>query len=224
MRFSVAAAVLLAGCGLFAVGPAALAGASGQAAVVTTAQQPSAAVTIETAIEKEGLAAARAKMEHIDAHPDTYAISERDINNLGYRYLGRRAFPEASAVFEFNVRRFPASGNVYDSLAEASVMAGDEARFEATLKAWLAKLPGDPAVVTRVGRREREACDGERRPLSVRMRAWRVIRICVPAELPPSRPCSTGRPSGARQQRTGAPGRARLPIGPVAVDLRSAEG
>ena len=152
MRFCVAAAVLLAGGDLFSVQPVALAGtmgASAQAAVVNTAQQPSAAVAIGTAIEKEGLAAARAKMEDIDAHAGGYAISERDINNLGYRYLGRRAFPEALAVFEFNRRHFPASNNVYDSLAEASVAAGDEARFEATLTAWLAQSPGDAAVATR---------------------------------------------------------------------------
>lgn len=151
MKFCVAAAFLLAGGGLLADG--AVTGtprASGQVPVVTTAQ-PSAAATIETALEKEGLAAARAKMEDIDAHAERYAITERDINNLGYRYLGRRAFPEALAVFEFNVRRFPASNNVYDSLAEASIMAGDEARMEATLKAWRAKSPSDAAVETRAG-------------------------------------------------------------------------
>ena len=153
MTFRVAAAVLLAGGGLFVAAsapPARAAGAAGQAPPVASPQQPSAAAAIEAAIEKEGLAAARAKMDDIHAHADGYAISERDVNALGYRYLVRRAFPEAIAVFEFNVRRFPASNNVYDSLAEASVMAGDDARFEGALKAWQDKIPGDTAAAARV--------------------------------------------------------------------------
>lgn len=151
MRFCLAA-VLLAGGGLFSVAPAAFVGSTGatrQLPVAATAQAPSAAASLETAIEKGGVTAARAKMDEIDAHPDAYAIVERDINNLGYRCLARGAFQEAIAVLEFNARRFPASGNVYDSLAEAAATAGDEARVEAALKAWSARSPSDPAVAAR---------------------------------------------------------------------------
>lgn len=133
MTFRVAAAVLLAGCVSFGA-----------------PQPPPAAAVIEAAIDKEGLAAARARMDDIEAHVDAYAISERDINALGYRYMGRGALAEAIAVFEFNVRRFPASSNVYDSLAEASVIAGDDGRIEATLKTWQARFPGSDAVTGRV--------------------------------------------------------------------------
>jgi hypothetical protein len=37
-------------------------------------------------------------------HPGSYAISEGEIKALGYRSMGRKAFLEALAVFEFNGR------------------------------------------------------------------------------------------------------------------------
>ena len=41
------------------------------------------------------------------------------INMLGYNYLLKEEFEKAIEVFQENVKRFPASANVYDSLAEA---------------------------------------------------------------------------------------------------------
>jgi hypothetical protein len=124
--------------------------ALGMGAAQAPATRPAAAAAIEAAIDKEGLDATRPKLEAIHARPDDYAISERDINTLGYRYLQRNAFQEAIAVFEFNVRRFPDSFNVYDSLAEACFAAGDMARAEATHKAWAAKFPNDANVARRL--------------------------------------------------------------------------
>lgn len=44
---------------------------------------------------------------------------ENLINQLGYQLLGEGKPDEAIAVFKVNVERYPASANVYDSLAEA---------------------------------------------------------------------------------------------------------
>jgi predicted alpha/beta superfamily hydrolase len=44
---------------------------------------------------------------------------ENLINQLGYQLLGRGQADEAIEVFKTNVERYPASANVYDSLAEA---------------------------------------------------------------------------------------------------------
>lgn len=44
---------------------------------------------------------------------------ENTINNLGYAYLGAGRIPKAIEVFKENVKRFPKSANVYDSLGEA---------------------------------------------------------------------------------------------------------
>ena len=46
-------------------------------------------------------------------------ISENTINLLGYYYLNNKEFDKAIKVFKENVKRFPASSNVYDSLGEA---------------------------------------------------------------------------------------------------------
>jgi predicted alpha/beta superfamily hydrolase len=69
---------------------------------------------------KEGLAS-------IDAHYKSlsdkfgYEIKtpEYIINLLGYQYLGNKEFDKAIGVFKENVKRFPGSANVYDSLGEA---------------------------------------------------------------------------------------------------------
>ena len=50
-----------------------------------------------------------------------YAINapENVINLLGYNYLGNKNYDEAIKVFRENVKRYPKSANVYDSLGEA---------------------------------------------------------------------------------------------------------
>ena len=52
-------------------------------------------------------------------------LTERDLNRIGYNLLQRGRVPDAIAVFRRNVQRFPDSFNVYDSLAEAYMTAGD---------------------------------------------------------------------------------------------------
>jgi len=60
---------------------------------------------------------------------DTYIqklIGESAINSLGYYYLNRRRIESALAIFQFNVKTFPHSANVYDSLGEAYYRKGDK--------------------------------------------------------------------------------------------------
>jgi predicted alpha/beta superfamily hydrolase len=49
---------------------------------------------------------------------------ENLVNQLGYQLLGQNQPDEAIAVFKANVERYPASANVYDSLAEAYERGG----------------------------------------------------------------------------------------------------
>ena len=51
--------------------------------------------------------------------------SESDTNSLGYRLLGRGDSAGAIQVFQLNVETHPGSANVYDSLGEAYVAAGN---------------------------------------------------------------------------------------------------
>ncbi|MFI5165952.1 MAG: serine hydrolase [Thermoanaerobaculales bacterium] len=53
------------------------------------------------------------------------AFSESLLNRIGYELLGKKHPEAASMVFEHNVRLFPKSWNVYDSLAEAYAAEGD---------------------------------------------------------------------------------------------------
>ena len=48
-----------------------------------------------------------------------YAASEAMINQLGYQYLQTDNMVEGIKVFKENVKRYPSSANVYDSLGEA---------------------------------------------------------------------------------------------------------
>jgi len=53
------------------------------------------------------------------------AFTEKLLNRIGYELLGKKRVDAAAAVFERNVKLYPASWNVYDSLAEAYAAGGD---------------------------------------------------------------------------------------------------
>ncbi|WP_235299183.1 serine hydrolase [Portibacter marinus] len=57
---------------------------------------------------------------------DLYYVSERELNSLGYNYLGLENLDKALAVFELNTSLFPNSWNVYDSYGEALMKSGDK--------------------------------------------------------------------------------------------------
>lgn len=56
--------------------------------------------------------------------PASYYIDENKMNQLGYQLLNNGKTTEAIEVFKLNVREFPKSSNVYDSLGEAYLKAG----------------------------------------------------------------------------------------------------
>ncbi len=47
------------------------------------------------------------------------------LNNFGYRVLGEKKFAEAILIFQLNVAEYPQDANVYDSLGEAFMDAGE---------------------------------------------------------------------------------------------------
>ena len=53
------------------------------------------------------------------------AVSEADVNLLGYQYLGSGKMKEAIEVFKKNVKQHPDSWNTFDSLAEGYEKNGD---------------------------------------------------------------------------------------------------
>jgi hypothetical protein len=57
--------------------------------------------------------------------PDDFDFGEQQLNGLGYRMMQHGAAAGAVTLFRRNAELFPASGNVYDSLAEGLLAAGD---------------------------------------------------------------------------------------------------
>ncbi len=62
------------------------------------------------------------------AQPSNYNFDEDELNDLGYQLLRAKKFHEAIRVFQLNVEAYPRSSNVYDSLGEGYMNAGDKAR------------------------------------------------------------------------------------------------
>jgi len=60
-----------------------------------------------------------------DTKPAQYYFMEDQINFSGYRFLQENKVEKALAMFRLNVELFPSSWNVYDSLGEALLRAGD---------------------------------------------------------------------------------------------------
>lgn len=82
--------------------------------------------TLMAVIERKGIEAAIARYRHLREHArDDYNFEERELNRLGYRLLEKRKAAEAVEIFKLNVEFFPESANVYDSLGEGYLAAGD---------------------------------------------------------------------------------------------------
>ena len=61
-------------------------------------------------------------------HASAYDIDqESSLNLVGYVLLSKKRYPEAIAIFRYNVALFPESSNAHDSLAEAYLLGGDKA-------------------------------------------------------------------------------------------------
>ena len=84
----------------------------------------SATKTLLRDILKRGEKAFDAYLEH-RKNPAQDKLNESQINWIGYQLLGRKRYSEAIKVFEVNTVNFPKSSNVYDSLGEAYLKAGD---------------------------------------------------------------------------------------------------
>jgi CubicO group peptidase (beta-lactamase class C family) len=75
---------------------------------------------------EEGLDAAQAFYRRLEAEAaDEYLFSDRQLNAVGYYFLGEGQVAQAIEIFEYNVELYPDVANTYDSLAEAYMVNGD---------------------------------------------------------------------------------------------------
>ena len=70
-------------------------------------------------------------------------FAERELNSAAYRLLRGGRFADAQAAFHLNADTFPDSGNVWDSLAESYLEAGDRANARRYYQKALAIDPGN---------------------------------------------------------------------------------
>lgn len=71
----------------------------------------------------------------------TLDFGERSLNAVGYELLGEGKAADAVAVFRLNAEQFPESGNVWDSLGEGLLAAGER---EAAIESYERSLELDP--------------------------------------------------------------------------------
>lgn len=97
----------------------------------------------------QGLEAMRAAYEEIRARrPSEYELGESALNNLGYTFLRKSRTAAAVQVFRWNVQAHPNSPNVYDSLAEGLLSAGDREGARANYAKVLTLDPGNRHAAT----------------------------------------------------------------------------
>ncbi len=112
-----------------------------EAALGWTADQ-NVVARIRTALENEGSRAARAAWAEWREDPaNRWVDPERDLNALGYQFLGQGRVEESIAVFRINAEAHPRSANAHDSLGEALARAGDR---PAAIRAYERSLSLDP--------------------------------------------------------------------------------
>jgi FKBP-type peptidyl-prolyl cis-trans isomerase len=78
-------------------------------------------------INRKGVAQAEKVYERLKKSGfKNYYLGESELNRIGYEFLNKDSTAEAIAIFRFNADAFPSSSNVYDSLGEAYMKAGDK--------------------------------------------------------------------------------------------------
>jgi fermentation-respiration switch protein FrsA (DUF1100 family) len=88
---------------------------------------PSIAPVIAATIASQGIEPALRQYRSLLAeNPRRYKFSEPELNSLGYQFLQEKKVNEAIAVLRLNAEQFPQSFNVFDSLGDAYLAAGND--------------------------------------------------------------------------------------------------
>ena len=109
----------------------------------------SIAETLSATIASSGLDAAVKQYHDLKAAaPGTYNFDEGQLNGLGYRLIRANKFTEAIRILQLNVEAYPQSSNVYDSLGEAYMNAGDKPQAIANYQKSLQLNPKNGGALT----------------------------------------------------------------------------
>jgi hypothetical protein len=88
-------------------------------------EKPNAAELIKITINEQGLEKAQTKFLEILSDTSQFTLRESELNTLGYSYVYQRKNEEAIAVLKMNIKAFPDSWNVYDSMGEIYTWTGN---------------------------------------------------------------------------------------------------
>jgi hypothetical protein len=78
----------------------------------------------------------------------TYNFDEGELNSLGYQLLGQKKISEAIRILQLNTEAYPKSSNVYDSLGEAYLDAGDKPKAIANYQTALQLNPKNRGAIS----------------------------------------------------------------------------
>ena len=105
--------------------------------------KPSLARDLSRVIAAQGAESAVARYREIKREqPGPYDLSEWVLNDLGYKLAAREKLQEALRILRLNVEEYPASANVYDSLADVCYRSGDKACAPRTTARRWRRTPG----------------------------------------------------------------------------------
>lgn len=108
---------------------------------------------LAAALAGDGLPALEAAYRAYKSDSSTSGLNtEAEVNALGYQLMGAGQLTAATRVFELNVETYPNSFNVYDSLAEAYMTAGDNRKAIEFYEKSLAINPGNANATTMIDR------------------------------------------------------------------------
>jgi predicted alpha/beta superfamily hydrolase len=114
---------------------------------------------------EEGLPAVVAYYEGLSArYLQKVPPPKNTINRLGYMALNRGELDEALKIFQFNIDSYPRSANVYDSMGEACLKAGDSKNALKNYRMALKLDPDNDKLREIVKRLEAAERTGKRRP------------------------------------------------------------
>jgi tetratricopeptide (TPR) repeat protein len=88
-------------------------------------QTAHALASVESAMIDGGTDAGVARFRELEQQFPAGPATENQLNAMGYRLMANDLLPEATEIFKLNVEINPGSSNVYDSLGEAYMNAGD---------------------------------------------------------------------------------------------------
>ena len=93
----------------------------------------------------------------LNTSPRRYALSETELNALGYSYLNSGQDQPAALVFELTTIAFPESANAWDSLADAHEALGDKGAALEAVKMAVQLEPSSAAYADHLARLGRAA-------------------------------------------------------------------